>query len=120
MIEQLVAAGNFDDLAEIHHRDAIADVFDNAQVMGDEQEGQVELLLKLLQQIQDPRLDGDIERRHRLVEHKETRVDGKGASSADALALTTRELVGEPATVIRLEPNEIENLFPLGPGDPAD
>jgi hypothetical protein len=39
----------------------------DAQVMGDEQIGQVELLLELTEQIQDLRLNGHVKRRHRLV-----------------------------------------------------
>src|SRR5262249_48785079 len=39
---KLSGGGDLDDLAEIHHRHAIADVLDHPQVMGDEQEGETE------------------------------------------------------------------------------
>jgi hypothetical protein len=39
-VEQLVRAGHFDDAADVHHGDTIADVFDHAQVMRHKQVGQ--------------------------------------------------------------------------------
>ena len=39
--DQLVAVGQLHHLAQIHHADAVGDVLDNAQVMGDEQVGQM-------------------------------------------------------------------------------
>ena len=36
---------DLDDLAEVHHRHAVADVLDDGQVVGDEQVRQAELVL---------------------------------------------------------------------------
>ena len=44
--EQRPLVGVFDDLAEIHHGDAVADMLDHRQVVGDEQVGELELLLQ--------------------------------------------------------------------------
>src|SRR3989440_574267 len=44
-------------LAHIHHGDAVRDVLDHRQVVGDEKVGQVELLLEVFQKVDDLRLD---------------------------------------------------------------
>ena len=43
LLVELVAVGQLDDLAQVHHRHAVADVAHHRQVVGDEQVGQVEL-----------------------------------------------------------------------------
>jgi hypothetical protein len=65
--KDLLYRAGLDDLAHIHHRYAVADMTYDAQVMGDEQIGQMELFLELAEQIQDLRLNGHVERRDRLV-----------------------------------------------------
>src|SRR5260370_30011421 len=68
-----VTVRNFDDLAEIHNRNTLADVFDHAQVVRDEEIGQVQLLLQILEQVDYLRLDRNVERRDRLVQPPQTR-----------------------------------------------
>ena len=36
---------NLNNLSEIHHRDAIADMFDHTEVMGDKEVGQAKVIL---------------------------------------------------------------------------
>ncbi len=84
---------DLDDLAEVHHRDAVADVLHHRQVVGDEQVGQAELLAQVGEQVQDLGLDRHIERRDRLVADDELGLDRERAGDADALALAARELV---------------------------
>ena len=43
---QLLRRGHFDDLAEVHHRDVVADVLDHGEVVGDEQERDAVLALQ--------------------------------------------------------------------------
>ena len=59
--------------------------------MGDEQEGQAPLGLQVLEQVEDLRLHGDVERRDRLVADNEFRVERERASDADALPLAAGE-----------------------------
>ena len=42
-----LAVGELGDAAQVHHRDAVADVLDHAQVVGDEEVGQAQLALEL-------------------------------------------------------------------------
>ena len=71
------------------------DIADGGEIVGDEQRGEGVLVLEVLQQIQDLRLDRDVESADRLVEDDERGARHEGASHADALQLTTRELVGD-------------------------
>ena len=73
--------------AEVHHPDPVADVLDDREVVGDEQVGQAELLLEVVEQVQDLALDRHVERRDRLVADDELGVQGERPGDADALAL---------------------------------
>ena len=59
---ELVGVGELDDLAEVHHRDAIAHVAHDREVVRDEDQRQIELALQRPQQVEDLRLDRDVER----------------------------------------------------------
>ena len=100
--EQVAPVGQLGDPAEVHHRDPVADVLDDAHVVGDEQVGQAELALELLEQVQDLGLDRHVERRHGLVADDEVGLEDERAGDADALALAARELVRVAAGVVRL------------------
>ena len=54
-------------LPEVHHRDAVGDVLHHREVVRDEEVGEAQAPLQVLQQVDDLRLDRDVERRHRLV-----------------------------------------------------
>ena len=62
LAEQVAAVGQLGDPAEVHDRHAVADVLDDAHVVGDEHVGQAELALELLEQVEDLRLDRHVER----------------------------------------------------------
>ena len=66
-----------------HHREVVAD----------EEVGEPELLLQVLEQVDDLRLDRDVERGDRLVADDELRVERQRPGDADALALAAGELV---------------------------
>ena len=92
LLEELGGRRLLDDLAEVHDDDAPAHVADDAEVVRDEEIGQVELLLQLDEQVEHLRLDGDVEGGHRLVGDDELGADGESAGDADALALAAAEL----------------------------
>ena len=82
-----------DDPAEVHHGDALAEVAHDAEVVRDEDEGELAPVAQLVEQDQDLRLHADVERRHRLVGDDEVGPERERAGDADALALAARELV---------------------------
>ena len=82
----------------------------HGQIVGDEQVGHAEARLKLLQHVDDLRLNGNVQRGDRLVADDEVRLAGQGAGDADALALTAGELVGIAVQVILLQAHALHQL----------
>ena len=85
---QRLAVGNLGDLPEIHDHHAVRDVSDDIEIVGDEDVRQPEVVLQVLQQVEDLRLDGNVEGGDGLVADDQLRVDGERPRDADALALT--------------------------------
>jgi len=52
MVKELVTVGQFDDLPQIHHRHAVAEMPHHAQIVGNEQIGEMELLAQILERIE--------------------------------------------------------------------
>ena len=108
--EEILGGGELDDLAEVHHRDAVGDVADDGEVVGDEEVGEVELLLQLHEQVQDLGLDRHVERGDRLVRDDELRLQHERAGKADALALPAAELVRVALRRLAAEPDAVEHV----------
>ena len=119
MCEQRLRLAEFDDPAKIHDRNAAADVFDQAQVVGDEQIRQLQPFLQLQHQANDLCLDGDVERRDRFVGNDERRIQRQCARDADSLTLAAAELVGIACQVAGIEADEREQLGDAGRAVPA-
>src|SRR4051794_23263798 len=111
--EHLATIRHLGDLAEVHHGDAVTDVLDDAHVVGDEEVGQPELALEVLEQVEDLRLDRDVERGDRLVAHDQIGLEDERAGDADPLPLATRELVRIPPGVVRRETDHVHHLEDL-------
>ena len=62
-----------------------------------------ELLLQVVEQVDDARLNGDVEGGDGLVEDQQLGLEDQGPGDADPLALATGELVGVAVGVVRLE-----------------
>ena len=90
---QLVDVGDLDELAEVHDPDPVADVLDDREVVGDEQVGEAELLLEVVEEVEDLALDRDVEGGDGLVADDELGVEGERPGDADALPLAAGELV---------------------------
>src|SRR6478609_759012 len=81
------------DFSTLHHANSIGKFAYDAKVVSDEQHRHAELGLGVLQQFQDLRLDGHIERGRGLVGYQEFRLVGERHGDHHTLALATRELV---------------------------
>ena len=66
-LEERDHVGHLDDAASAHDVDAIAELGDEAEIVGDHDECHVALAVKAPQRLQDLELHGRIERRRRLV-----------------------------------------------------
>ena len=70
-----------------HDDDEIAQQVHHVEIVGDEQIAHAEAVLQLFQEVEHHRLHRHVERRRRLVEDHEIRVEGDGAGDADARLL---------------------------------
>ncbi len=82
-----------DDEALLHHRDLVGHAPDNAEVMGDEQDGHAVARLQVAQQRQYLRLHGHVERGGRLVGDQQVGPVGQGHGDHHALALAARQFM---------------------------
>ena len=62
LLEQLGDRRFFDHLGAVHHDDPLRGLRDHAHVVGDQQDRHPELCLQLVQELEDLRLDRDVER----------------------------------------------------------
>ena len=99
--EHFVAGAVFDHVAEIHHHHLVGDVAYHREIVADEDIGELKLVLQVGQQIEDLRLDREIERRHRLVENEQRGIEHERAGDGDALALAPREHVWVAIVLLR-------------------
>ena len=67
VLEDIRRFAVLDQIAQIHNADGVGDMLDNAQVMADEQVGQLVLFLQVLEQVDDLRLNGHVQCGNRLV-----------------------------------------------------
>src|SRR5690349_7813183 len=110
MREDFVRFRLFHYLAEIHHRDAIGNMFYHREIMGDEQVREIKLLLKLAKQVQYLSLNRNVERGNCFIAHDELGPQRERASDADSLTLPSGELVRIPVGVLGRKPYQVEQL----------
>src|SRR5215203_3290897 len=100
---QRLRVGQLDDLAEIHDGHPIRDVAHHRQVMGDDHVSQVEFFLQVLQQIEDLRLNRDVQGRDRLIGNDQPGAQGERSSNAYPLPLTPGELMRVAVVMLWVE-----------------
>ncbi len=91
-------------LAGIHDDDALRHLRHDAEVVGDHHDGGARGLLQLGEEVEDLRLDRDVERRRRLVRDQHLGHAGQRDGDHHALPHAARELVRiflEPAALVR-------------------
>jgi hypothetical protein len=107
---ELLGRRHLDDLAEVHDRDAVRHVPHHAQVVSDEDVGEVQLVLEVIEQVNHLRADRDVEGRDRLVGDDQLRVQGQRPGHADPLPLAAGELVRIAVDVLRRQADELEQF----------
>jgi hypothetical protein len=85
--ENIIDRTDFDDAAPLHDGDAVAELSGAAQIVGEEEERQVEALAQIAEKVEDLRLTRDVERRNRLVGDDQLGIEAERAGDAAALAL---------------------------------
>ncbi len=96
--------------SEIEDCDPVGDVADDAEVVRDEEIGGAMLRLQLDQQIENRRLDGDVERRGRFVAHDDLRLAGERTRNREPLLQSARELAWLRAHVTLREAHGLHQL----------
>ena len=71
------AVRDFHDATEVHDRDAVGDMLDDAQVVRDEEEGKAEPALKVLKKIDDLGLNRHVQGRNGFVCNDEIGIHGQ-------------------------------------------
>ena len=94
LAEDLAHDGALDDASVAHDGDVVGHISDDGHVVGDEEDRHALVPGQGAQQVEDPRLDGDVERGGGLVGDEDRRVAGHGQGDAGALQLAAGELVG--------------------------
>ena len=91
---EVVGVGQLHDPPEVHHRDPVAYVFHDAQVVRDEDIGEAALLLQRHEKVEHLGPYGHVQGAHRLVADDQFGVHAERPGYADALPLPAGELVG--------------------------
>jgi hypothetical protein len=86
---ELLGRGHLHQLSQVHDRDPVRYVPHHRQVVRDENVGQSQVILQVVQQVDHLRLDRHVQRRHGLVTHDQSWVDGQGPRHPDPLPLPT-------------------------------
>ncbi|CAM5715349.1 hypothetical protein SANTM175S_08360 [Streptomyces antimycoticus] len=94
VVHDLFDRSRLHEAAAAHDVDAVGDQPGHAQIVGDHQDADAGALLELHQQVEDARLDGDVERGGGLVGHQQPGLGGQRDGDEDALQHAAGELVG--------------------------
>jgi hypothetical protein len=92
--EQRLGRRLLHDLAGVHHGDVVGPPGHHAEVVGDQDHGHLAVALQRLEQVEDLRLHGDVERRRGLVGEEQLGAARQGDGDHDPLAHAARHLVG--------------------------
>ena len=102
-----------DYLAQIHDRHPVAHVFNDRQIVGDEDICQFKLLLQVIQQVQNPGLDRNIQGRGGFIQNQDSGLQRQRPGNDYPLALASREFMRIPVQVLATEANVLQQF-----GDP--
>src|SRR5207253_3766738 len=91
--KKVTLASNLDQIAGIHDRNLVRNLRDHCEVVGDKKHGKVKLVLQLGEQLQNLRLDANVERGCGFIRDEELRTIGDGHCDHDALPHSAGKLV---------------------------
>jgi hypothetical protein len=106
--EERLLVGVLDNASEVHDRDAVADVLDHGEIVRNEQVREVLFLLQIHHEIDDLRLDRDVERGDRFVADDQLRIEREGPRYSDPLPLAPRKLVRQAVHLRRAQAYALE------------
>ena len=92
IVEDLLDRTQFDHLSGIQHGNAVGDIRHDTQVMRDENNRVAVLPLQILQEFEDLRLDGHVQRCRRFIADQDLRLAGQCDRDNDTLPHAARIL----------------------------
>ena len=92
-LEERLVIREFNQSTEIHDANNVGHVVYDCKIVTDEQVGQAKFILQIFHQVENLRLNRDVERRSRFVTNQKSRPGCQGTGYGDALALTAGKLV---------------------------
>ena len=101
--EQALGLALLDDAAEIHDGDVVADLAHDLEIVADEQIGDAQPVLQVEQEVHHLGLDGDVERRDRLVADQQVGLGHQGPRQHHALALAAGQFVRKAFVLVPLQ-----------------
>ena len=118
IVEDLIHGAALADAARVHHDDLVAHVGDDAQVVRNHDDGHAQLLLQVLHQFQNLRLNGHVQSRGGLVGNQDIRLARQSHGDHHALAHASGQLVRIllEALLRLVHAHELEHLHGAGVG----
>src|SRR5205814_5052446 len=93
-LEHLVDRPKLDDVPLAHNGDVVCDRADESEVVRNEEKPDAHVLPEVGEELDDRRLDRDVERRGDLVADEQYGLGGESAGDRDSLTLAAAQLVG--------------------------
>ena len=112
--DDLLGGADFYGVAFPHDHDSVADVFDDCEIVRDEEHRDAALALDVLEEVDDLGADGNVQGADGFVANEKARFDGEGAGDADALALAAAEFVRVAVDVFGEEADGFEEFGDAG------
>ena len=115
MIHDVGHGTEFDQPSAPQHGNAVRDAPDDGQIVADEQQAQPAFPLNVEQQLQDRRLDRDIQRGSRFIRNDHLGLWGQGAGDGNALTLPAREFMRQAVEHLVRQANPVKQPADLLP-----
>jgi hypothetical protein len=112
--EEILDGLDGDDAAAVEEEDAIGQLPDCGEVMGDEQHSPACAVGGGREERENSGLGGRIEGGERLIKNQDSRAGGEGAGDADALGLTAGDLVGAAVETGEIETDGVKEFANSG------
>ena len=93
IVVDLICISQLNHLAKVHNSNTVGNMSDDQKIMCDEQIGQSQFLLQFIKHVDNLRLDGNIQRRYRLVADDEFGIDSQRSCNTDTLSLSAGKLM---------------------------
>ena len=106
---EVFALRDFHRPAQVHHHHPVADLPDDREIVGDENQRQAELVLQFHKEVHDLGTYGNVERADRLIADHDRRPWRQCPGDPDALTLASGKLVGVSVQLPVGEPHTVQD-----------